>query len=149
MFDLYSLQALVTARQRSERHLQNVLHSTCGIIFLGTPHHGAGLAKWAEALARSIGLLKQTNPQILGVLESDSEVLARIQDSFHTMIRSRNNDGLRSIDITCFYEELPLPGVGTVGGAFFLMSSHVLTRYSGRFFSIGYSARVYSDRDTE
>src|ERR1700722_5405010 len=109
-------QALISAQQRppSERHLRNILDSTRGIIFLGTPHHGAGLAKWAEALAQSIGLLKQTNPQILAILKNDSEVLARLQDSFHTMIRSRNQDRLQSIEITCFYEELPLRGVGVV-----------------------------------
>ncbi len=105
---------MTAARQRPEKHLQSILHSTCGIIFLGTPHHGAGLAKWAEMLAKSIGLLKQTNPQILAVLESDSEVLARIQDSFHTMIRSQNKDGLQPIEITCFFEELPLLGIGVV-----------------------------------
>lgn len=65
-------------------------------------------------LARSIGLFKQTNPEILQVLKTDSEVLAHIQDSFHTMIRSRAGATLPLIDITCFYEELPLPGVGTV-----------------------------------
>jgi protein SERAC1 len=65
-------------------------------------------------LARSIGLFKQTNPEILQVLKTDSEVLAHIQDSFHTMIRSRAGATLPPIDITCFYEELSLPGVGTV-----------------------------------
>lgn len=94
--------------------MQSVLHSTRGILFLGTPHHGSGLAEWAEKLAKSIGLLKQTNSEIVAVLKRDSEVLARIQDSFHAMIRSRSKDGLRSIEITCFYEELPLPGVGVV-----------------------------------
>ena len=48
------------------------------------------------------------------MLESDSEVLARIQDSFHAMIRSRAQDGLPPIEITCFFEELPLPVVGIV-----------------------------------
>ncbi len=114
MYDLHSLQALVAARQRSERHIQNILHSTRGIIFLGTPHRGAGLAQYAGALAKSIGLLKQTNAQILATLEGDSEVLARIQDSFHTMIRSRSMDAFPSIEITCFFEELPLLGVGIV-----------------------------------
>jgi hypothetical protein len=61
-----------------------------------------------------IGVLKQTNPQILAVLESGSEVLARVQDEFHTMVRSLNQDRLQLINITCFYEELPLPGVGLV-----------------------------------
>jgi hypothetical protein len=31
------------------------------------------------------------------------------------MIRSRAQDGLQQIEITCFYEELPLPGIGIVG----------------------------------
>ncbi|KAH0544912.1 hypothetical protein FGG08_000992 [Glutinoglossum americanum] len=106
--------ALVEAGQRPEDHLRSILYSTRGILFLGTPHHGSGLAEWAEKLSRSIGVLKQTNSEIVAVLRSDSEVLARIQSSFHTMIRSRSKDGLQPIEITCFYEELPLPGVGVV-----------------------------------
>jgi hypothetical protein len=106
--------ALVTANQRPEKHLKSILELTRGIVFLGTPHHGSSLARWAEMLAKSIGLFKQTNPEILQVLKTDSEVLAHIQDSFHTMIRSRAGAALPPIDITCFYEELSLPGVGTV-----------------------------------
>lgn len=68
-------------------------------------------------LAKSIGLFKQTNPEILQVLKTDSEVLAHIQDSFHAMIRSRAGATLPPIDITCFYEELSLPGVGTVSSS--------------------------------
>jgi hypothetical protein len=68
-------------------------------------------------LANLIGLLKQTNPQILTVLESNSEVLARVQDGFHTMVRLRNQERLQPIEITCFYEELPMPGVGIVSQA--------------------------------
>ena len=110
----HDLQALVIADQRPEKHLKSILELTRGIAFLGTPHHGSSLARWAEMLARSIGLFKQTNSEILQVLKTDSEVLAHIQDSFHTMIRSRAGATLPPIDITCFYEELPLPGVGTV-----------------------------------
>lgn len=62
----------------------------------------------------SIGVLKQTNTDILRVLRSDSEVLARIQDSFHTMIQSRIRENQQAMEITCFYEELALPGVGLV-----------------------------------
>lgn len=83
-------------------------------MFLGTPHHGSGLAHWAESLARAIGVLKQTNADILAVLKADSEVLERVQNNFHTMIRSRMQNGLPAIAITCFFEELPLPGVGIV-----------------------------------
>ncbi|KAF7519720.1 hypothetical protein PCG10_009763, partial [Penicillium crustosum] len=106
--------ALLASNQRPERHLSNILHSTCGIIFLGTPHHGSGLARWAEALSRSIGLVKKTNSKIVGVLKRDSEVLARIQDGFHTMVKARSAHSLPPIEITCFYEEMPLPGIGLV-----------------------------------
>ena len=110
---------MVTSRQRSERHLQNILRSTRGIAFLGTPHHGAGLARWAELLYRTISAIKQTDAQIVEVLRRDSEVLARVQDSFHTMVMARNKEGLKPIEISCFYEELPLPAVGLVGLARF------------------------------
>lgn len=106
---------MTTARQRSEPHLRKILDSTCGIVFLGTPHHGSGLARWAEALSRSLGLVKQTNTNLLSVLKQDSEVLARIQDDFHTMIKARETEGTLPIKITCFFEELPLHAVGLVG----------------------------------
>ncbi|KAB5581159.1 hypothetical protein GE09DRAFT_1168377 [Coniochaeta sp. 2T2.1] len=106
--------ALVKSRERPEQHLQNILRSTRGIAFLGTPHHGAGLAHWAELLARAIGVVKQTNTEIVAVLQSESEVLARVQDSFHTMVIARSREGSGLINICCFYEELPLSGVGQV-----------------------------------
>jgi hypothetical protein len=108
------MQALAMAQQRPEKHLKQILKCTRGIIFLGTPHHGSGLARWAEYMAKTIGLIKQTNPEILAVLRSDSEMLERVQGGFHTMIRSRAQAGLPPIEITCFYEELPLVGVGVV-----------------------------------
>jgi hypothetical protein len=103
---------LVTSRQRPEKHLQNILQSTRAIAFLGTPHHGAGLARWAELSSRYIGVIKQTNTEIVAVLRRESEVLARIQDSFHTMVMAHSKEGSGRIHITCFFEELPLPGVG-------------------------------------
>ncbi|KGO72741.1 hypothetical protein PITC_057170 [Penicillium italicum] len=106
--------ALLTSNQRPEQHLNNILHSTRGIIFLGTPHHGSALASWPGALSQSIGLVKMANSKIVGVLKRDSEVLARIQDGFHTMLKARELQELPPIEITCFYEELPSPGVGLV-----------------------------------
>ncbi|SPO01801.1 uncharacterized protein DNG_04474 [Cephalotrichum gorgonifer] len=106
--------ALVMSKQRPEQHLQNILRSTRGIAFLGTPHHGSGLARWAELMSKSIDLVKRTNSHILEVLKRDSEVLARIQNGFHTLVKARISEGLPPIEITCFYEELPLVGVGLV-----------------------------------
>ncbi|KAJ4289946.1 hypothetical protein N0V88_006744 [Collariella sp. IMI 366227] len=111
------LTSLVSYRERddtrTEPHLHNVLRLTGGIAFLGTPHHGSGLARWAELLSRSIGIIKQTNTQIVEVLKRDSEVLSRIQDGFHTMVLARGKEG-QPIEISCFFEELPLPGIGQV-----------------------------------
>ena len=77
---------------------------------MGTPHAGSGSAQWAERLARSIGLVKQTDTGVLRVLESDSEVLARIKDDFHNMVRRKLIEQRSEIRITCCYEELPVFG---------------------------------------
>ena len=61
-----------------------------------------------------IGLMRRTNKQILDVLNPDSEVLANIQSEFHTMLRARANIGEKAIGIMCFFEELPVVGVGMV-----------------------------------
>ncbi len=138
---------MVISRQREDPHLKNILLSTRGIIFLGTPHHGAGLARWAELLSRSIGFIKQTNAPVVEVLKRDSEVLARIQDSFHTMVMARNREG-RPVEITCFFEELPLPGVGQVSLRVRICDTRLTDGVGiGRTTALGHPTRVYSDRD--
>lgn len=59
-------------------------------------------------------VFKTTNTSLLEVLKPESEVLARIQTEFHTMLRARHDDGKRSLLITCFFEELPVKGLGQV-----------------------------------
>ncbi|KAI3537134.1 hypothetical protein CABS03_08795 [Colletotrichum abscissum] len=118
IFVCHSLGGLVCqaalARAHTREHLKEVLEATRGILFLGTPHHGSALAVWAERLGKSVGVLKQTNTEILGVLRPESEVLAEIQDNFHNLTQSQTKAGVGTIQITCFYEELPLPGIGLV-----------------------------------
>ncbi|KAK5658653.1 hypothetical protein OQA88_2049 [Cercophora sp. LCS_1] len=80
----------------------------------GTHRVPGSLARWAELLSRKIGVIAQTNTEIVAVLRRESEVLARIQNGFHTMVMARTADGLQPIQISCFYEELPLPGIGQV-----------------------------------
>ena len=63
---------------------------------------------------KSLGLLKKTTKEIIRVLTMESEVLARIQADFHTMIRGSAQAGT-TMAITCFYEELPVLGIGMVG----------------------------------
>jgi len=100
--------------------LQSIFQCTRGIAFLGTPHRGASLAPWAQRLSRLFGVVKQTNTHIVALLRSDSEMLARIQDSFHAIVIARNSRQDNSlhvqhpIDICCFYEELPIPAIGQI-----------------------------------
>uniref|UniRef100_A0A0D2YC22 NB-ARC domain-containing protein n=1 Tax=Fusarium oxysporum (strain Fo5176) TaxID=660025 RepID=A0A0D2YC22_FUSOF len=95
-------------------HLQDIVNFTRGVIFLGTPHHGSSLAKIGELVSRSVGLIKETNSDIVQVLTRDSEVLARIQDSFQALLMTRSKDEASMIDITCFYEELPTKKFGVI-----------------------------------
>ncbi len=73
-------------------------------------------------LSRSIGIIKKTNTEIVKVLTHDSEVLAQIQDGFHTMVLARSKEG-QPIEISCFYEELPMPGIGQVSVMAWLYSA--------------------------
>lgn len=106
-------QALVTSNRSVEQYLRNVLKCTFGVAFMGTPHHGSDQAKWAETIRKLISPFKQTNHEILQTLKHDSEILSRIQDEFHTLLRAQR-DNSRPLNIVCFYEELPLAIVGMV-----------------------------------
>jgi hypothetical protein len=80
-------------------------------MFLGTPHAGADLlADMATKFARVTGIFKQANADILEVLRNDSAMSAKIQNDFYSMLRANN-----SLDITCCFEELGVPGTGKVG----------------------------------
>ena len=136
------LQALVKSRNHPDEHVQRILMYTKGVIFMGTPHSGAdALAKWAERLATSLGLIKQMNAGILDVLRRDSEVLYRVQTEFHTMIRDRGKKNEVAIEIACFFEELPLGIFGIVG---FGHSCHmVVLTWIGCASRVCLSSRLY------
>ena len=119
LFVAHSLGGLITAhalshsRNTVERFLHQIEHYTAGIVFLGVPHCGADLASWASFGTRMIGILKRANKDIVGVLEPGSEMLRAVEKSFHNILRLRKDEG-SEISITCFYEELPVLGVGEV-----------------------------------
>ncbi|SPO03230.1 uncharacterized protein DNG_05912 [Cephalotrichum gorgonifer] len=106
-------KAILLSRDNPEPHLRNVFDSTKGIIFMGTPHKGSWLANWAKMPASAISFIKSTNKSLLEVLETSNEVLETLQVDFLGMIRQQREGG-RLFEITCFFEELPMPIVGTV-----------------------------------
>jgi hypothetical protein len=81
---------------------------------MGTPHTGSTKAEWASILSRLSSVLRQTNLNILSVLEPGSEVLANVQQEFHTMLEDRSRSKGTRVEIHCFYEEVAVAGVGEV-----------------------------------
>ncbi|KAM0550183.1 hypothetical protein ACHAPJ_009031 [Fusarium lateritium] len=105
--------AMIKSRNNPEPHLRNIFNCTKGIAFIGTPHRGSWLAAWASIPARVLGIVKSTNHSLLDVLPTNSEYLGSIQDQFLSMLRQvRERQG--GLQITCFFEELPMPGYGRI-----------------------------------
>ncbi|RSL37906.1 hypothetical protein CEP53_015375, partial [Fusarium sp. AF-6] len=117
--------ALDLSRSSPEPHLMKLESSTIGLVFMGTPHFGADKAKWGSFCATMLGMVKKTNKSIVQILNPESEMLASIQKRFHEVLRLRQAKG-QPLNITCFYEEMPLPVFGTVVD----MKSAILQGYS-------------------
>ncbi|KAK4141525.1 vegetative incompatibility protein HET-E-1 [Dichotomopilus funicola] len=106
-------QAILLSRNNPEIHLRGIFDCTIGIVFMGTPHRGAWMADWAKIPASALGLVKSVNRSLLEILQTNNQALELIQVNFWSMIRERQKAN-QPPDVTCFFEELPLPGVGKV-----------------------------------
>ena len=81
---------------------------------MGTPHIGSAAADWAPPITRLANLLRRTNHDIIQVLRPGSEMLANLQQEFHVMLEDYRRNHNKSIEIFCFFEELPVTGIGKV-----------------------------------
>ena len=106
-------QAVLQSRNNPEKHLRDIFDSVIAIAFMGTPHRGAWVADGSKIPAHALGLIKSTNKSILAILESNNQLLDSIQDMFWSTVRERRESG-KQLEVTCFFEELPFPGVGKV-----------------------------------
>ncbi|KAJ4176009.1 hypothetical protein NW767_015586 [Fusarium falciforme] len=106
-------EAILLSRNNPEPHLQGIFDCTKGIVFLGTPHRGSWMADWARIPASALGVVKSTNKSLLKILETDDKYLQSVQDRFWSMVREQQKAGW-DLEVTCFFEELPLSGVGKV-----------------------------------
>lgn len=92
----HSLGGILTKRAllysndvRTTNHddLRSIYVSTYGIIFLGTPHTGSGLATWGTILQHMSDVvipkkLFETEPHLLKTLKRDNETLQNINNHF-------------------------------------------------------------------
>jgi protein SERAC1 len=99
--------------------MHQVIYSTHGIAFLGTPHQGADPANTAGTFARLANIIKPTAIETSRVLQPASEVLAGVSGDFHTMLKARELQKTGPIGIVCFFESLPMSGVGMVSQSLF------------------------------
>lgn len=106
-------EAILLSRNNPEPHLRDVFDSIKAIVFMGTPHKGSWVADWAKIPALALGLAQPTNRTLLETLETDSQFLESMQVRFRSTLRELRESG-RRLDVTCFFEELPMPGVGIV-----------------------------------
>ncbi|KAI0420903.1 Alpha/Beta hydrolase protein [Xylaria grammica] len=100
--------ALLVCNNPNENIQRDILLSTRGIAFLGTPHAGADLERFATAVANIVSLVKKPNRRLLQVLNRNSETLANIKNGFLTMVNRRLEDGLKPIKLHAFIEEQPV-----------------------------------------
>ncbi|KAJ5663921.1 hypothetical protein N7507_004652 [Penicillium longicatenatum] len=111
---LVTEQTLVCARESPHQHHKDLFESTFAITFMGTPHVGSAQANWATPLTRLASVLRRTNSEIVQVLEPGSEMLANLQQGFHTMLEDYRRNHSKTIEMFCFYEELAVRGIGKI-----------------------------------
>ncbi len=105
-------EAILLSRNNPEPHLRGIFDCTKGIAFMGTPHRGSWMASWAGIPASALGIVK-SNKTLLEIMETENQLLEDIQVRFWQMIREQQEAG-RDLEVTCFFEELPLPVLGKV-----------------------------------
>src|SRR5262249_27990045 len=106
-------EAIILSQNNPEPHLRGLFDRVIGIAFMGTPHKGSWMANWANIPASALGLLKFSNKSLLATLETENQLLESIQVKFLSMVRGVREGG-RPLEVTCFFEELPLPVAGYV-----------------------------------
>lgn len=105
--------ALNHSRSAAQTVLRQVEQYTAGIVFLEVPHCGSDLAAWASLGTRIANILQPANKDIVGVLEPGSEMLRVVEKGFSSILSLRKDAG-HEIPVTCFYEELPVIGIGEI-----------------------------------
>ena len=103
----YPLQALVISHAQtleSKRHLRDILVSTHGVLFFGTPHSGTNGAALLQTMNRLLSVYMQTTDTVLQHLKTNCSELENLQRMYHPASEKLNT--------VCFYEEYPTPIIG-------------------------------------
>ncbi|KAE8442771.1 hypothetical protein EG329_002859 [Mollisiaceae sp. DMI_Dod_QoI] len=82
----------------------DIVKDTCGIIFLGTPHHGSK-ASWAGPIVAFLTTFLGSDPYLPRSLKKDNRDLTQLEKRFDSCILQK--EGKEKIEIVSFYENMP------------------------------------------
>ncbi|KAE9363156.1 hypothetical protein N431DRAFT_523969 [Stipitochalara longipes BDJ] len=115
---LLCANALVLGSQHAENDVKNIAEHTRGMIFLGTPHEGADLARWATL---GLQFLKLDNngkaTRDLEVLKKESSKLRDLSTAFGMLLRSHgeSQDPQQKIEIVVSQASASISGYEAIG----------------------------------
>jgi hypothetical protein len=85
------------------KDFEDILKSTIGVIFLGTPHRGSSAARLGEVVRKAASLLRvDTNPLVLESLSLRNSDLERSHEVFMSLWHKYD------FEVKTFQEGLPL-----------------------------------------
>jgi hypothetical protein len=101
-------QALLISLE-SDSSYKGFVPNTRGILFMGTPHLGSHLTKWATLLRRIIPpQIRKVNTDILEPLTKDSNLCAALEAQFQKMAKTGH---FKNILLFSFYETKAMAGL--------------------------------------
>lgn len=83
---------------------EDIVDSTCGVVFLGTPHYGSRLSTPAAAAAFVSGVFG-SDTTLLYSLTYGSKQLSELEESFGTLVKNQTDRG-KKLEIVSFRETM-------------------------------------------
>jgi protein SERAC1 len=108
------MKCLLHSNESEEDLYRDIVNSTIGVIFLGTPLRGSTLANWGSLGLDYVHLMQDVNRDIVKLLEPGSDVLFQLRDSFLKLVKARAARPASAIIIKCYAEELGKTLIGKV-----------------------------------
>ncbi|KAI4628931.1 hypothetical protein J4E83_003484 [Alternaria metachromatica] len=113
MGGIVAKKALLNSQDSNVDSIAPLVHDTCGIIFMGTPHCGSELANAASFLTKIVGIFHTVNSSMLEGLQSQNAQLQEIDRRFHQLLAKRVGTD-KAVQVRCFCESVPFPGIGII-----------------------------------
>jgi hypothetical protein len=84
---------------------EEIIHDTCGFIFLGTPHQGSAISIFGAALAYITGFLGSSTILLLSLSRNKSQ-LSDLDDKFMDRMKMKEGRGEKA-EMVSFHETKP------------------------------------------